>query len=47
MDVEPADLLDVASSRVVGDARDVENADAGAVVGKCGDAVFHVEVVID
>lgn len=47
MDVKPADLLDVASSRVVGDVRDIENADASAVVGQSGDAVLDVEVVID
>lgn len=47
MDIEPADLLDVASSGVIGDVGDVENADAGAVVGQSGDAVLDVEVVVD
>lgn len=47
VDVEPADLFDVASGGVLGQAGDVEHADAGAVVGECGEAVFDVEVVVD
>lgn len=47
MDIEPADLLDVASSRVIGNVGDIKNADAGAVVGERGDAVLDVEVVVD
>jgi hypothetical protein len=47
VDVEPADTLDVASSRVVRYARDVKHADTGAVVGESRETVFDVEIVVD
>jgi hypothetical protein len=47
VDVEPANPLDVATSWIIGYARDVKHADTGTVVGESRETVFYVEVVVD